>query len=130
VSPAEAQDAIHAIEALSLFLTLTPITFGEVHNFFPTLLQSLLGLELAIRDYGDVLRRIFSSRKSLRSFYRQQKNVHKSLLSAHLQGLAFAVDEAITRLLRSHRDVLPTYAFPAAYDKILLRHLEKMISYK
>jgi hypothetical protein len=126
ISASNAQNLIYAIEALTINIVQarSEDPYGLTQQYLPSALFSLLALDLAIQEYGRVIREIFAAQR-LRyiNYYRALKELNGTYIAHEIHAIAVAVDEGISRLVRVFYDIIPKYPFPSAYADILSKRL-------
>lgn len=94
-----------------------------MQQVIPMVLQSLLGLKLALDDFDKTLLRLVSSRKVSLSTYKSKKDKNSLSISYPMQCLMLSVDDSLNRLVRGFHDVIPLYPCPSIYSALLERKL-------
>lgn len=114
----------------------------DIQAFVPTVLCSLLALDIALRDYTDVLSMTYSTSASTSSITlqshlrstgpikskfnsssRSSKTSASNELALQLLGISVAVEEAINRITYGFGDIIPSFTFPSIYATELQKKL-------
>ena len=116
------QEIIHSIEILSIGL-INAIKEDKTvltQQTLPMILYTLIGLQLAINEYNNILRQLYSfNRIDWLNVYRKQKSITGNMISTELQGILQTLDVGIDRLIKSYYDMIPMYPFPSTHQMIL-----------
>jgi hypothetical protein len=123
-------DTVNAIEALSLLLThaLDEDPSGYTQSFVPCVLCSLLGLDMALKEYMQTVQSSFpgvlgtGTGTGIGKHFRKANRISgfrgvkiSEVISQNFLSIALAVEEALNRIIRGYSDVIPTYSFPSNY---------------
>ena len=123
---ATAQLGIHAIESVSIILqkALREDNTGIPQYHLAAVINSLLALDLILKEYASAIIRVRAVDKKLRSQKRFSRSV--GLMSKELQALHKVTNEALTRIIKSYADLIVTYTFPPVYAKNLSERLKNI----
>jgi hypothetical protein len=108
--PIERCELVWAIEGVTLLMqkAVNEDTKGTAQHLLPALLNSLVALQLALQDYGHAM--YCANLK-----WKQVPPGCSAVTPNDVRAVGIAVDEGITRLLKTYGHVLRFYTFPAAY---------------
>ncbi len=126
--PVMAQSIVNAVEGLSLLLVaaLSEDFSGLVQHHVPSVLNSLLRLEHAMKNYSNTVHQGFLSHftrrgETHRIRYRVRSAAH---LPKSMQDIAEATDEALARLVLGYRDVVKSCNFA---DPLYIKALQNRV---
>jgi hypothetical protein len=98
---------------------------GGAKLFVPCALSSLIALQIALREYSDVLRMNagYTSKRgsnsnnsvTLSRGVGEGKSQITGTMSIELLGISAAVEDAINRIIVGYSDIIPSYSFPSIY---------------
>lgn len=123
---ATAQLCIHAMESVSIILekALKEDNSGIPQYHLAAIVNSLLALDLILKEYASAMIRVRSVDKKLRSQKRFPHSV--GLMPKELQALQKVSNESLTRIVKSYADLITTFTFPAIYANNLSQKLRNI----
>ena len=117
------QKAIHASEGISLMYSYAPQddSSGLYYKHLPMIITSLLGLEIAVVNYKDIMGKYKNYRSDEYNLLLNGK-----FYSETMSSLSDAVNQALERFLNVYCDVITGLSLPHVYCSRVSERLKKI----